>query len=196
MNPTTSKTPDVRDQGFYFCLFSALMGRFLLECVDVPLQLLHKQAHVVSVADRMMYLNGQRQEASAVSFKELAHSEARQEELALVEDIDVEAGELQPGDHGDVEGVGRRALFGSKAGGLGIRRRIRFVAFQELAIILRKPGPDIGKVLVFLVEHGVHGVHVVVDAQPLHRQAGAELRHVVDGFGQKPDHRRVQSLTL
>ena len=106
--------------------FHAPKGAFyLLECVDIPLQFLHELSHVVSVADGVVDLDGQRQEASAVALKELTHGEDRQEKLALVEDIDVEAGELQPGHHGNVEGIGRRSLLGGVAGGLGILRRAR-----------------------------------------------------------------------
>ena len=42
----------------------------------------------------MMYLDGQGKETLAVSFKEFAHGEDRQQELALIEHIDVEGSEF------------------------------------------------------------------------------------------------------
>ena len=52
------------------------------------------------------------------------------------------------------------------------------------------------KILVSLIEHRVHGVHIVVDAQTFGREGGAKFRHIIDRPGQQPDHGRVQLLPL
>ena len=65
--------------------------------MNVFLQSFHKSAHVITIADRMVDLDGQRQEALTVPLEEFSHSENWKQKLSLIEDIDVKAGELQPG---------------------------------------------------------------------------------------------------
>ena len=45
-------------------------------------------------------------------------------------------------------------------------------------------------------EIGVHGVNIVIDAQPLRGQRRAEFRHIVDGFRQQPNHGGIQLLSF
>ena len=56
-------------------------GDFLLEMVNIFPQSFHKGSHMVTVADCVVNLNGQRQEPFAVSLEELAHGENRQQEF-------------------------------------------------------------------------------------------------------------------
>ena len=58
--------------------------------VNMFLKSFHKCTQVIPVTDRMVDLNGKRQETLAVPFEELAHGENRQQELAVVKHIDVE----------------------------------------------------------------------------------------------------------
>ena len=37
-------------------------------------------------------------------------------------------------------------------------------------------------------------MHIVIDAEAFPRQAGPEFGHIVDGFGEQPDHRGIQFL--
>ena len=53
---------------------------------------------------------------------------------------------------------------------------------------------DAREVLVFLVENGVHRVHIVINAKSLCSQRGTEFGHIVDGFRQQPDHSGIQLL--
>ena len=141
-----------------------------------------------------MHLDGEREETSSVAFETLAHGENGEQELPFVIHVDVKTRELQPRHHGDIEGVGGRAVLGGVAGGLGILLRVGFIAFQKLRVILREVRPDARKVLVFLIENGVHRVHIVIDAQTVFGQARPKLGHIVDGFGEQPNHGGVQFL--
>ena len=109
---------------------------FFAEVVDVFLQLFHKKADVVSVADGMVCLNGKGEKALAVLLKVLSHCENGKKELSFVIDVDVERRECGPRCHRDIEGVGRSPLLGSVARGLGVFARIGIVGPEKLGILL------------------------------------------------------------
>ena len=108
----------------------------------------------------------------------------------------VEVRKLYPGYHGYVEGVGWCSILGGIAGRSAVFLGIFFVAFQELAVVFREVRPDTGKVLVFLIEHRVHGMHIIVNTGSLFGKGRPEFGHIIDRFGQQPDHSGIQLLPL
>ena len=75
---------------------------------------------MITIADCMVDLNGKGKQPLAISLEELTHRKDRKQKLALIKHIDVKTSELQPGDHRDIEGVGRCAILGGIAGGFRI----------------------------------------------------------------------------
>ncbi len=149
---------------------------------------------MIAVANGMMHLYGQGKHTFAVAPKILAHGENGQKEFAFIIYVDVESREFEPRNHGDVEGIDWCSVLGRVACGRAVYGGIFLIASEERVIILREIRPNARKVLVFLIENGVHGVHIVIDAQPLRGQRRAEFRHIVDGFRQQPNHGGIQLL--
>ena len=149
---------------------------------------------MIAVANGMMHLYGQGKHTFAVALKILAHGENGQKECAFIIHVDVESREFEPRNHGDVEGIDRCSVLGRVACGRAVYGGIFLIASEERVIILREIRPNARKVLVFLIENGVHRVHIVIDAEAFLRQAGPEFGHIVDGFGEQPDHRGIELL--
>ena len=58
-----------------------------MKTIHIFLQSFHKGTHVITIADRVVYLDGQGKEPLSVPFKELAHGKNRQQELAFVKTL-------------------------------------------------------------------------------------------------------------
>lgn len=90
-----------------FYLSPALCG----EPIDHCLQRFHKLPDVVSVAYGVMHLDGKGDQTLCAILEVSSQCEHRKEVLSIVENVDVEGGECEPGDHGNIKGVWRPVRF-------------------------------------------------------------------------------------
>ena len=143
---------------------------------------------MVSIAYRMMHLDGQRQIKAAIPLKLPPDGKDGQQIFSVACDVQMKAGKAGPGQYRYVEGIGWPSGLGDIMDVRPIRFKIRLIGLQEGGIILRKRRPKAGEGLRLLVKDRVSGRHAVVYAQPLLGSRRPEFRDRLHRVRQQPEH--------
>ncbi len=145
------------------------------------------------VADGVVYLHGQGQQAAVLLGIVAAHGEDGQQIVIPVAQIEVEPFKGSPGHHGNGEGVAGGMGLGLHAGQGAVGLQVLLIAVQEPGEIGVVLGPDVGESLAVPVEHRVARQHPVINTRLARLvQGGAEFLVPVHHGGQGVQHGRVQ----
>lgn len=161
--------------------------------VDQGLDVIHQTAEVEAVAHGVVDLDRQGKLCPSSLLLEPAHGEDGGQIVIAPLEVQVEAGEGGPGDHGYREGVGGRVLLGSEAlrgapAGEGV-----LIGAEEHGSIRVIGAPEVGEGLRLPVEHGEGGVdNGVVPRLPCPVQGHPELPPGVHRPGQAVEHGGIE----
>ena len=102
--------------------------------------MLDKTPNMISVADGVMHLYGQRKQMTVLLHKGLSHSKNGEQMGSVTVNVEIERGKLHPGQHGYIKGVGRLAGLGKKRDRSAVLPDIVLISLQKCGVLRVEKG--------------------------------------------------------